>query len=445
MVTLTPSSSTEQSSIKAPLTTVKLALAAVLLLLSVFHFVQAAQNSRAFGFVDFPIFLAQAELYLITGELYADASDSEAYGPSAAVYKFPPLFAMLLLPFVRDGVSDGVYLGHWMLQILLYGAAVGFLLAWLRRQGGAIFVFVGTLLALNFEPFFETLWRLQLETPILLLLVVALVAYQSGRQPLAGVAIGVGFMLKLYPAFLLLYFAARRGWKVIAGCLVAIGMIVVASLIVIGPEENGAYFFKILPLLLDEAPRVSTENLSPARHFQVLFGLDGGWSKRLAQLFVLPLLVVTVVAVARREPRSGGRLAAATAFGLFIPLMLLAMPNSWVNYQLLLLLPMLVLLCHCTRPGPDRAALTALLVAAYVPLLFYWPCEAPSVPWPCAQTPYFVGLVQLPRGFHDLMVEARALSPLLVWTGLFSALVYGRGSDSAPRHRSEAEAVDRLG
>jgi hypothetical protein len=434
----------KQGSIKGTPTTVKLGLTAILLLLSVFHFVQSAQNSRAFGFVDLPIFLAQAELYLITGELYADASDPEAYGPAAAVYKFPPLFAMLLLPFVSDGVSDNVYLGHWILQILLYALSVGLLLTSLRGQGGPVFVISGTLLALNFEPFFETLWRLQLETPILLLLVLALLAYQTGRQPWAGAAIGVGFMLKLYPAFILLYYAIRRGWKAIGWCMVTIALIVVASLIVIGPEENAAYFFKILPLLLDEAPRISSENLSPARHFQVLFGLGGGWTKRLAQLVVVPLIVVTVIAVTRRRSLLAEKLNGATAFSLFIPLILLAMPNSWVNYQLLLLLPMLVLLCHCARPGADRAALTALLVAAYLPLLFYWPCEAPSVPWPCAQTPYFLGIVRLPRGFHDLMVEMRALSPLLVWTGLFSALYYGRVGDSAPRHPGQTEPVDSL-
>jgi len=419
-------------------------VAGVLLLLSVFHFVQASRNSRAFGFVDFPIFLAQAELYLITGELYVDAGDPESYGPAAAVYKFPPLYAMLLLPFVRGGVADGVYLGHWILQILLYAASIALMLGALRRQGGLLFVFAGVLLALNFEPFFETLWRLQIETPILLLLVLALWAHDSKQQAWGGAAIGVGFMLKLYPAFLLVYFAVRRSWLVIVGCLVTIALIVLSSLIVIGPEENAAYFFKILPLLLGEAPRVSTENLSLARHLQVLFGLGPELAKRVVQVLVVPLIVVSAVGVVRRESRLGERLAGATAFSLFIPLMLLAMPNSWVNYQLLLLLPLLVLLCHCTRPGRDRVALTALLAAAYVPLLFYWPCEVPSVPWPCAQTPYFLGLVRLPRAFHDLMVETRALSPLLVWAGLFSALVYGPGSGSGLGHGNEAESPDGL-
>jgi hypothetical protein len=376
VVTVTRSSSGKQGSIEARLSTVKLVLAGVLLLLSVFHFVQASRNSRAFGFVDFPIFLAQAELYLITGQLYVDASDPEAYGPAAAVYKFPPLFAMLLLPFVRGGVADGVYLGHWLLQILLYAAAVALMLAAFRRQGGPIFVFVGLLLALNFEPFFETLWRLQLETPILLLLILALGAYDSKRQAWAGSAIGVGFMLKLYPAFLLAYFAVRRSWLVIVGFLVTVSLIVLSSLIVIGPKENAAYFFKILPLLLGEAPRVSTENLSLSRHLQVLFGLGPELAKRILQLLVVPLIVVSAVGVFRRGARLGERLVGATAFSLFIPLMLLAMPNSWVNYQLLLLLPMLVLLCHCVRPGRDHVALTVLLAAAYVPLLFYWPCES---------------------------------------------------------------------
>jgi len=125
---------------------------------------------------------------------------------------------------------------------------------------------------------------------------------------------------------------------------------------------------------------------------------------------------VTAVVVWRAPRRDGDALDVATGFAAFVPLMLLAMPNSWVNYQLLLLVPLIVLARRSLASG-DRAA-QWLLVAAYLPLLFYAPCAAPTVDWPCAQTPWFLGLGPLPRGLHDAGVGWRGLSPLLLWAGL---------------------------
>jgi len=413
--------------------------------LSCFHFARAAHESRAHGFVDFPIFLERARTFVLTGELYVDPDAPEAYAPAAAVYKFPPLYAMLLLPLVRSGIDARVYLAHWALQILLYALAVALLIVCLRRHAGRGFAFTAAVLALNFEPFFETAWRLQIETPLLLLLAVVLVWGVERRAEWSGALLGAGFLLKLYPVFLLLYFVVRRRLRALAGFGVAVALILAVSWLVIGPAENQKYFLRVLPLLLRENPELSTENLSLARYLMAILAFEPPLSKRIAQALVLPLVVASLVAVWRRSRgRPEDRYASAVAFSLFVPLMLIAMPNYWVNYQLLLLLPLLVVCCEVSRRGPDARATALLAGLAYAPMLFYWPCADPSVSWPCARTPLLLGLVALPRAFHDLMVALRGLSAFLLWAALLSTLLYGSSATrgSAAGHRGQAKALD---
>ena len=121
-----------------------------------------------------------------------------------------------------------VYDGHWLLQLMLYLLAAA-LAAWaLRPPRWQVFAVAAALAALNFEPFFETLFGLQVETLMLLLLAICLIALQRGRDPVAGVGLAVCGMLKIYPAFLLLYLLVKRRWAAIGWCAGASLLIAVA-------------------------------------------------------------------------------------------------------------------------------------------------------------------------------------------------------------------------
>ena len=89
--------------------------------------------------------------------LYPGAERAETWAPAAPVYKFPPLFAILIIPFT-DLDPPAVYLGHWWLHLVLYLAAGGLLLHTLLPARPTYLV-VAAIVLLNFEPFFETLWR----------------------------------------------------------------------------------------------------------------------------------------------------------------------------------------------------------------------------------------------------------------------------------------------
>lgn len=391
-------------------------LLALLLGLSLYHFAFSARAAIAHGVVDFPIFLRHAQNFLETGTLYYHADDLRAYAPSSPVYKFPPLYAVFLLPLVRDGIRDSVYWYHWGLQLLIYAAALGLGVHALRGRAPARFAVAALLLALNFEPFFETLWRLQIETPLLLLLAIVLWGLLTRRDLIAGSALAFCAMLKIYPAFLLLYLLLRRRWKALAAFAVAAGLLQILTLAVIGIEQNRLFFFRLLPAMLGQAAQVSTENVGLGRYVYGLLPPGAPVARWLSLILTLALLGVSSWAVLRRgarQPRGGETVA--LGLSLFIALMLLIMANSWTNYQLLLLLPYLVLLAQALRPEGSNAALLAGLAFGALFLLFYAPCAEPSVGWPCAQTPYFLGLFRLPRPFHDFMVRFRIVGTLVPW------------------------------
>ncbi len=412
---------------------VRLAAVAIVLALSLYHFGYSAMYAWKVGFVDFSIFLRQVENFSQTGELYIYTENMEAYAPGTPVYKFPPLYAMLLLPVVMGGYGDGVYHLHWLLQILAYLLTVAMIVVALAGRRPGWYALAAAALALNFEPFFETLFRLQIELPLLLLFTLCLLAFIKGRNGLAGAALALCAMLKIYPAFLLLYFCVKRRWAVVVWCIAVMGLIQVASLIVVGPEQNYLFYFKILPVMLHEGAKVTLENIGIAKYPQLLLGATPAASAALSRFFCLALLAASIFAVLRAEREGSRNAPIALEWALFVSLMLLFLPNSWAHYQLLLLLPLLVALKGCLAPERLRPAVLASVMLASLLLLFYFPCADASMPFPCAATPWFMGLFRFPRPFHDAMVNLRVLSGLLVWGASFALIILPRPSSAGEK------------
>lgn len=415
---------------------IKLAGIAIVLALSLYHFGYSAMYAGNVGFVDFSIFLRQVENFSETGELYIYTENMEAYAPGTPVYKFPPMYAMLLLPVVKGGYGDGVYQLHWLLQILVFLLTVAMIVIALAGRRPGWYALAAAALALNFEPFFETLFRLQIELPLLLLFTLCLVAFKKGRDGLAGAALAICAMLKIYPAFLLLYFCVKRRWAVVAWCIATMGLIQLASLIVVGPQENHLFWFKILPVMLQEGAKVTLENIGIAKYPQLLVGATPAMAATLSRIFCLALLAASIFAVVRAERVGGGRDPVALEWALFVSLMLLFLPNSWAHYQLLLLLPLLIVIEECMASQRPRPAVLASSMLACLLLLFYFPCADGSMPFPCAATPWFMGLFRFPRPFHDAMVNLRVLSGLLVWGASFALLILPRASSAGESSRS---------
>lgn len=396
------------------------ALTLVLAGASLFHFGIGSWRAASRGFADLHIFLQRAHEFSERGVLYPGADDPAAYRAKAHVYKFPPLFAMILLPQVQGGIPDRIYLYHWIALMALYLAAVLVLLKALAPGRNPWFAFWFAALALNFVPYFETLWRLQLEIPILLLCSAAL-WFDRRRLPyLAGAMLGIATMLKVYPVFLLGWFVVRRCGRGLAGAFAAIFAIGALGWWIIGPDQNLAYFTMILPRLLQESALIDPENVALAKPLQTLFGLAPQAAKRVAQAASLATLSVGYWVLYRNGRTRPEPLDPALSLALFVCAMLLFMPNAWTNYLLLLLLPFGVILSRLGAAAGTSPAAVACSAFAFFLTLFYVPCGALREGIPCTADPPFLALFHWPRGFHDLMVEWKVVTVAVLVAAWFA-------------------------
>lgn len=385
---------------------VRLLLFAVVAL-SAFRFAADVGAIAREPFADFPIFLRAAQRSRDGGELYEKKDDPAHYEPNAPVYKYPPLYAALLRPFCGDDPA-AVARGHLALLLVLLAATVVLLVR--QSAATASAAATATLLAVfHSGPLYETLRGLQLELPLLFLVALAAWAGVRGRERTLGAALGAAALLKIYPAFLLLPLIVARRWRALSAFAVVALLLGAAGLATAGVAENRFYWLDLLPRLLAELPARKLENVSLACLLMERGGLDASAAKQAARWIVLPLVALAIGALLRlrRVERDGGGdggardRTAGLDFAVAVPLMLLAIPNSWLNYQLLLLLPIATLLRLGLAPGAPRwPAFFALL--AMVPLAFSGDSSliARHAPWPDV--------------FTLRMLELRLASPLLL-------------------------------
>ncbi len=382
--------------------TVQWVLLILLLLLSMARFGYEANKIREGGFVDFPIFWSQAREFVHTGQAYPSADNLASFEPVAPVYKFPPFYIALLVPLARTGIGDQVYLYHWIAQLLLYLGS-GYLC--LRAVRSARPVLCATLLAimtLNFEPFFETLYGLQVETVLLALFAGCLFGVTRRKEALSGLMLSAAAMLKVYPAFLALYFVLRRRLNALLWVAIGGTLILLYSVAVVGAGEHTVYFGRILPFMLGENPDPIQTNMGIGRYLQLL-GMSPANSKAWTRWIMLLPAALSCLLIYRSRDLSDRGLGRAAAFSLLLPLLLLTLPNSWSNYQMLLLPAFAVLLALVLEEHPDRRVLIALGAPAYVLGLF------------SENTPYLLSLIPIPEAVYEPILNMKFFTNALLW------------------------------
>ena len=138
---------------------------------------------------------------------------------------------------------------------------VGFLIGsiyLLRDQtagpGPAVEVLV--LAAMSFFPILECLLQGQSSLFFLFLLACFYVLARGNRDFAAGLILGAVFLKPQLPVLLLLGLFLQRKWRVVAGCLVSVLLLVVISVLTIGPTQLPGYLASASQLLEDPGIRV---------------------------------------------------------------------------------------------------------------------------------------------------------------------------------------------
>jgi alpha-1,2-mannosyltransferase len=381
---------------------------------------------------DFPIFWDAIHVYLDGGRLYPPERLAD-YGPGTPVYKFPPFYAVFLWLGAKLRPGAWVLPVHLWLQVFVYLAAVHLLTRCCgarRARSGAPLVWI---LALNHGPFFETLSALQVETPILFCLVLALWLLRLGRERAAGITLAVAAGLKVYPALMAFLLLSTRRWTSLVWFAAASAGSIAAGLVMFGPVENHVYFLRLLPQMLREAPaeHYGTENLGIASYLTelrgghaVLLDLPAETALLVARALAGVLLTLTRALVASSRHRARETDALAAQFALFVPVTLLLLPNSWSNYQLLLLLPMGVV-AGAMAAGMRRPLLGALLAASFLLTTYHQNAHA-----------YYPFLEASKGPLFDAWQACRVVATLLLWLAV--AIVLREPPQTIARARPSA-------
>lgn len=300
------------------------------------------------GFTDFDILFHSAQRLAEGHSPYLRGLFNAPFG---GYYKFPPLVAILLAPLT---VFD------WLTVARVY-AFVGLLLYLVtfvvltRLVSMPLFSLSFFLLALAFlfsQPTLDTLNGAQHEFLILFLFTIAYWGMLHPRygEYAAGVSFGIVIMIKLYPILILPYFIIRRAWRAVLALLVTIIGLTLFSIAAGGLDLQRQFWFLILPNL--SGATAWLENQSFFGFFARLF-VDGSavdpvrvtvvpfatWAQYLAIMLSLGVSFAVILRDSRPQ----------FAFAIWVPLTLLLGPNSWVHYQVVLLLPLAILLSEFRR------------------------------------------------------------------------------------------------
>jgi len=209
---------------------------------------------------------------------------------------------------------------------------------------------------------------------LLFLLTLAFYCLHQRRATAGGFILGIVFGLKLYGGPFLIYFAAKRNWRAIAGMLTALVFAVLAAIALFGSRDVIFYATQILPRSLEGGsvdpyhtgnPTISTllrHTLMPEPELNPQPLWNSPWLfffLRSLLLFILGVFTFLGLALdrARNEKRD---------FAWFVILVLL-LSTSVASYTFVVLfLPVILLLEKASQP--ERIALLACFVALCSPL-----------------------------------------------------------------------------
>jgi hypothetical protein len=297
------------------------------------------------------------------------------------VFKVPPFYGMLFVPFVQQ---DGLMILDWhrrlniaLLLMTLVLLFVSFRVRLLSAVGA------GLLLLFNMRPLADTIAFGQVDILLLLLLTIALVALLRGHQGVAGVAVALGTLFKLYPVLLLALFAVRRQWRALLGFGVGFLLLNGFAILVMGWEMHRIYLFEVIPNIGGTTTWVENQTLSGFVSRIVA-------SEMSASIFKHPLVTATTylgfalvmgiaLLLARRSDATVPAQHAAPAgaapapldyrfmllFGLFLVIMVGAAPAAWMHYQTITILSFFAVLLTAAHQGGMVRWQAALFGIAY--------------------------------------------------------------------------------
>lgn len=270
---------------------------------------------RYFPLNDFSVYMNGVK-HSLTGNPYTQKFfDYYNYPPAATLF----FYAFTLLPI---NTSEFIFTGLSVLSLFMSLL----LLVKLTKQKINFYMLlaIGYLL-LRFSPVRLTLTLGQVNLIVLLLI---LLAFYWRRSWLGGISLGLAFILKFTPAFLLLFFILKKQWRVVLGFFYTVTLLHFLAILIFGWDLTLYYYTQVIPRLLTTS-QLTYMNQSLA----ALLGRLGVFSFIPRLGLILPLIYFLV----RRQ-------LDFTTYSLFLILMTVFIPTFAWQHHYVFLIPVIFLL-----------------------------------------------------------------------------------------------------
>jgi hypothetical protein len=215
----------------------------------------------------------------------------------------------------------------------------------------------------------------QVNLLLLLLVTGAWSADRRGFSAAGGVLVGIAAALKLFPAFLVLYYLTFGKWRGLGGVLLGFAAFNLLALAVLGLEPFVDYTRTVLPATQEFRDWWGNASLW-GFWSKLLDGSSGqvvpiAYHPRLAWcLGLLSCLLAVVCTIRRTFPLRNSPLA-DLPWAAFLVTMLLVSPITWEHYFVLLFLPGLIV-WKASRHRPARACFVLAVLGLLVTVNGSW-------------------------------------------------------------------------
>jgi len=360
--------------------------------------------------IDYLIFLKSARDFQETGKLYQRTENYEQkYGPSSAIYKFPPPFQLAFVPLAKlprevNQLSfiKPLLIGMYLLSLFILYRHIREIMLLTGEQR---FYFLSALLitASWFMPFFESLRWLLAEIPILLFLMAGFLLERKGKlgSYISGTAIAFLACIKIYPAFMAGNLLREKNYPALAGLITGGFTVLLLSIYVFGIDEHIFYADNILPVLLNEPVISKWVNLNLEKFIYSL----GLIPEVTGTIFSINRIVIISIFLGLLLKHHNRLLKNQfLAFSFFISTMFFCFPNYWPQYQIYLIIPLGYLMASYLKNPNHGIWLSLLILATFV--LFI-----PDNLWKNS----LILHSQILSIISIVLYETRSLSTLIIW------------------------------
>ncbi len=340
----------------------------------------------------------------------------------------PPVAAMLALPLGRFPYPQAQLVWNLANLPLLAFAVVAIIRA-TRLPFAPPSVFPLGVVLVGWFALYSQIQHGQLNIVIMALVAAAFLLEQRTRSVGAGLAVGTAAAIKLFPAFLLVYFVSTRNIRAIVVGGTAFLALNVVALAVIGPTEFETYLREVVPSVANY--QSSRQNVSLAGFWLRIF--DPHPNERVVALIASPFAGNTfsygtrfavVLICFWTATRAQSQVDRERAFALAVLGMLLVSPVAWPHYFLIAAVPLAWLWMNLA----GRLARLAFWLAFAVIWLPNYYVPSLALGGPSAVVGFLMGTSTVTPGQNLAIMSL----PNYALTGLFLLAAFGRTSPAAP-------------